>query len=476
MEPAKNRERRDRRGTTLNLGATIGQGGEAIIYEVTGRPDTVAKIYRATPADYAVKLTWMIGHPPVTSGSHPDMAWPSDLVFDTAGTLEGFLMPRIRGGVPLLTVFNPRKREQVIPNFDRRCRYRAARNLAAAVQAAHDAGYVIGDLNESNALVTATALVVLLDTDSFQVRVPQGSTTRLFRSPVGKPEYTAPELQGLSFSEIDRTFAHDRFALGVLLFQLLMEGNHPYRHLWQGSGDPPGLEESVRNGWFPYAAAPKIVAPPPGSPLLGSLDPALSALMKRCFVEGHRRPGRRPTAGDWHQALMTAETTLRACGNGHYHAGHLKTCPDCAALARLTTPPPTKKLRRQKKAKPSPAVEITAPPPFPGNVTKLPPVSKATHQTPAGVARPKKRVGLVRLMFILLLAVWLWNNVVSELGSSPGGSAGNATATATAPAWEPPLAPEFPATNPDGNEFPAQFGVTDEAFATSRFDSGSAVQ
>src|SRR5438105_3869599 len=83
----------------------------------------------------------------------------------------------------------------------------AARNIAAAVHAVHSRGYVIGDVNESNILVTDTALATLVDTDSFQVRDPGSGV--VYRCPVGKPEFTPPELQGASFGEIDRTPEHD---------------------------------------------------------------------------------------------------------------------------------------------------------------------------------------------------------------------------------------------------------------------------
>ena len=63
-----------------------------------------------------------------------------------------------------------------------------------------------------------TALITLLDCDSFQVSDPQ--LGKNYRCPVGKPEYTAPELQGKSFRDQDRTVATDSFALAVMLFQM----------------------------------------------------------------------------------------------------------------------------------------------------------------------------------------------------------------------------------------------------------------
>jgi len=58
-------------------------------------------------------------------------------------------------------------------------------------------------------------------------------------------------LQGQPFGDVVRLAEHDRFGLGVLIFQLLMEGSHPFRSQWRGAGDPPPVEEKISKGWFP---------------------------------------------------------------------------------------------------------------------------------------------------------------------------------------------------------------------------------
>ena len=84
-----------------------------------------------------------------------------------------------------------------------------------------------------------------------------------YACPVAKPEYTPPELQGKRLSSIVRTPEQDAFGLGVLIFQLLMEGNHPFRAQWLGKGDPPPLEERIASGAFPYTATPGLPVRPP---------------------------------------------------------------------------------------------------------------------------------------------------------------------------------------------------------------------
>jgi len=68
------------------------------------------------------------------------------------------------------------------------------------------------------------------------LRLYAGAATgrqRLFPLSVGKPEYTAAELQGRDFSTMDRKASHDNFGLAVLIFHLLMEGIHPFAGVMQ---------------------------------------------------------------------------------------------------------------------------------------------------------------------------------------------------------------------------------------------------
>ena len=229
-------------------------------------------------------------------------------------------------------VFNPRLRQRTLPDFDWSYLHRTAANMASVISAVHAKGYVIGDLNEGNFLVRPDALVTLLDCDSFQVIARTGNRRKVYRCPVGKPEYTPPELQDVPFATVDRTTDHDSFGIGVLIFQLLLNGNHPFRSDWRGRGDAPEISVKIRQGLFPHGgSAPKDVAPPDGGPSLGWLHPSLQAVMIRCFVDGHRPPHRRPSAEEWEHAIKTAEQELVRCNERHVYSGHLPECPHCAS-------------------------------------------------------------------------------------------------------------------------------------------------
>jgi serine/threonine protein kinase len=324
----------DQEGNPISIGTVVGRGGEAVVYRVIGRPAWLAKIYEPAPRpNYAAKLAWMLDHPPANPThvlNHPSLAWPAGLLYGQGNRLAGYLMPYIQEAVPVLVVFNPRRRVETLAQFDRRYLHRAARNLATAAEALHTSGYVVGDLNESNVLVTPSALVTLIDTDSFQVQESRGGQVVTYACPVAKPEYTPPELQGKSLSSTVRSPEQDAFSLGVLIFQLLMEGNHPFRAQWLGKGDPPPIEERIALGGFPYTSTPGVpVQPPKYAPDLDLLHPEISELVRRCFIDGHRDPSLRPDASAWEWAITEAEKSLVQCPNRHFYSEHLRGCPVC---------------------------------------------------------------------------------------------------------------------------------------------------
>ncbi len=326
----------DREGKLINLGPVVGRGGEAVVYSMVDEPSRIAKLYEPAPRpNYPAKLAWMLNNPPVdptASLGHPSLAWPAALLYDEGRHLAGYMMPYIKGAAPILVVFNPRRRSEALPRFDRRYLHHTACNLATAIGALHQSNYIIGDLNESNILVKSSALVSLIDVDSFQVQEPNGGQMITYACPVAKPEYTPPELQGKHLSSIVRTPEQDAFSLGVLIFQLLMEGNHPFRAQWLGKGDPPPLEERIASGGFPYTTTPGLpVRPPKNAPELDFLHPALTELIRRCFIDGNRDPHQRPEASTWARAIAEAEKSLVHCANGHVYSDHLPACPNCHA-------------------------------------------------------------------------------------------------------------------------------------------------
>jgi hypothetical protein len=324
-------------GSSIIAGAELGRGGEGTILEVRGDPTRCIKIYSGQmPEATLAKLTVMIGHPPLdpTLGHrHRSIAWPEQILFKGPGrtSFAGFLMPRVDNKVfrTALTYLSPDSRvKELGGRFNWKYLYTAATNIASSVGALHEKGYCIGDLNESNLLIAPSALITIIDCDSFQV--PDAATGRIYLCLVGKPEYTAPELQG-RYGEICRTLATDRFALGVLLFQLLMEGTHPYQARGEAVEDLPSPQQKILKGLFPYARDVRGVTPPAYAPPFDLLDPNLRKLFLRCFEAGHGDPATRPSAQEWFDTLRNREYLLLTCpvNDNHIYFSHLKLCPWC---------------------------------------------------------------------------------------------------------------------------------------------------
>jgi len=355
-----------------------------VILRGPAAPGFVAKIYHhPTPARFP-KIEAMIANPPHDpmggkGGGHTSFAWPVDLLCTADRRREpvGFLMPEVAWTESLAEISNPRDRLRTRPAFHWGALHRVARNLASAMGALHERGYVIGDVNESNVLVTREALVTTVDTDSFQV--PDARTKAIYRCTVGREPFIPPELQDSDLSQLDRSPEHDLFGLGVLLFQLLMEGNHPFSGVPRGSEDPLPLGGRIRAGQFPYGFGAKTSDPPPLAPPFALTDPEVQALFRRCFEDGHRNPQLRPDAHAWQSALERAEASLTICASHpqHHYGKHLRTCPWCERTALLGGRDPFPNKAEAQRRRPRPAAPMPPPAPSSGTVPAAAPTTSS---------------------------------------------------------------------------------------------------
>ncbi len=332
----------------------IGSGGEARILSVQDEPDLVAKIYHATTERTEMKLKAMLANPPDQPSTHTAIAWPTDLLYQH-GHLVGFLMPYVHNSDLIFNFYNPIQRKKLHPRFTWRYSHRTALNLVIAAEAIHLKGHVIGDVNESNFMVNEQALVTMVDTDSFQVIDNDGSTHRCL---VGKPEYTPPELQGISFKKANRLMEHDNFGIAVLIFHLLMEGFHPFAGVLSTDKSVGRVDlYCIRQGLFPYHEDPGI-KPSPNAPPFHVLHPYIQAALTRSFVEGHEDPSKRLSAKDWKWVLKEAERDLVVCDKKkrHVYSKHTDKCPWC--IAEKTRRARQQKYMRKAKSKKVPTTTV----------------------------------------------------------------------------------------------------------------------
>ncbi|MGH8559197.1 MAG: helix-hairpin-helix domain-containing protein, partial [Methylococcales bacterium] len=437
--------RRKSNGTILTLGSEIGTGGEARVYNVVNDSGLVAKIYHQSTIDRGNKLAAMLANPPedpMAGKGHASIAWPVDLVEESGKSrVIGFLMPRITGMHSIINFYNPTLRRQRSPLFNYAYLHRTARNLIAVVRALHARGYVIGDVNQNNIMVTETALVTLVDTDSFQVRDLLKGTFHL--CVVGTPAFTPSELQGIRFDQIKRTLEHDLFGLAVTIFHLLMEGVHPFAGDLVGSNAPPPLPEvAIANGYFPYATRHSISFQPMlSAPPYNVLHPKIQQMFLRCFEDGHGNPHARPDGTEWQNVIDEAEAALSVCSRNdqHRYGDHLKNCPWCeraAALGGLDPFPSRQAVKaglHPQSSKytqtPLPAAGIHAGTPTASSISpQKNPAATIISPTPPKTPAPKRLIWLPLLLLAVIGAYKLVHQIqplsVNTIATGPSSRAG----------------------------------------------------
>lgn len=316
-------------GQVHSLIEKIASSGEGEVWR-SSHPGTLAKIYHLPDDLRAKKLSIMINNSPIDPNAHKNhisFAWPQSTLKNAKGEVIGFLMSEIVGGEQLVNVCNPSRRKRLGLDIDWHFLHVIARNVAALVHSIHKEGYVLGDIKLQNILVNNRALPSIIDIDSFQVKDPL--TGEAYRCSVASEGFTPAELLGKDISSVDQQEVHDRFRLGVVIYHLLF-GNHPFQGQWTESGDPPELNELIRDGFWPYALT-NAIRPSSRTIPLQMIDPALQECFLRCFNEGHINSSARPTAREWVESLDIASSRLLTCNKVKSHSyslshGHCYWC------------------------------------------------------------------------------------------------------------------------------------------------------
>ena len=308
-------------GKSITLLKEIANSGEAKVWR-TNQNGYLAKIYHSSTPERVQKLAVMIANPPTEPNSHlhhVSFAWPKSALKNAQGDCVGFLMPEIKDGKELLDVYNPRRRQALKLQIDWRFLHTTALNIVSIIEALHAAGYVLGDIKPQNILVNNRALPSIIDTDSFQVKNPKNG--KVYNCLVGSEGYTPPELIGKDFDSIEQTEVHDRFRLGVIIYQLLFGGNNPFQGKWTGAGETPDINDFIRWGLWVNTSTSLIEAVARTIPL-EIVHPEIQQCFLKCFNDGHKNPNFRPTARKWLEALKVGNDNLTICGrvDSHYYS------------------------------------------------------------------------------------------------------------------------------------------------------------
>lgn len=225
---------------------------------------------------------------------------------------------------PLHELYAPGPRKLHFPNADYRFLVRCAYNTARVAAAVHHSGCVIGDINHSGILISSKATVAFIDADSFQFT--DGATKYLCK--VGVDQYTPPELIGARLDATPRTANHDSFGLGIVLFQLLFMGRHPFMGTYAKGDLSPA--DAISQFRFAYSRQRQTeIKPPPGACRLEDFPNRLGNLFETAF--GPTGPRLRPATQEWMDAIGELEKSLRPCSVSslHHYSNAAKECPWC---------------------------------------------------------------------------------------------------------------------------------------------------
>ncbi len=301
----------DEAGNAVVPGRQLGAGGEGTVYEIDGQPGTVVKIWHQgqIPDDVDIKFRHMVNNPVTPElGANWRITWPQSLVTES-GDIVGYTMPRLDytlPWIPIISYYNPSAAQRTGQSQAREIqiddRVRIASNLALGFKAIHDAGYVIGDINEKNAEANRQNDVALMDCDSYGFT--DAATGRTFTNNMGRPEFQAPEVQG---DYANRTQEQDRFGLAVVIFQLLT-GYHPYTVTGQHAQDYPLPGERIGNWLFPPAGR-GVTSTQQYNEAWDALTDKQKELCHRCFNKDYEGQPR-PTPEEWVEALQEMPAAL----------------------------------------------------------------------------------------------------------------------------------------------------------------------
>ena len=350
--------------SSYSISSEIRKGGEGTIYNILNNGGHVAKIYhaevlRARGDDLETKLTYMVKNPPGKVDNK--IAWPQDVLYEN-GRFCGFTMKKIAGFEDLLFIYSyPTDNKN--KGFTTRHRVTVAWNLCSLVKAVHDAGYIVGDFNPSNIACDKQCHIAFFDVDSYHVN----ENGRIHKCEVACDGYVAPEIldkyhqkkrssvgRDITYSDLDEpTFTKntDRFALGIHIFRLLMNGFSPYcgvkksdsrkaataGHSRTPSASAPLLRDNAAVEADAYCFRSGLVPQTLAIPDKNTLPRDILDLFAKTF----KRSEDRPSPEEWMHALDNFMGTLTDCNaksvfnpswpSYHNYMFGLASCPYCKA-------------------------------------------------------------------------------------------------------------------------------------------------
>ena len=358
-------------------------GGEGKLFNVIEKgilssEEKVAKIFKSNVdiVEKEEKVMAMLKNMP--DDPFNELTWPIEKLYDGSKRFVGYVMKKAESGESLniLYEYGPFSK---FPGLSLSSKITVAANICSALNNVHGAGHVCGDLNPNNISINVrTGRVTFLDTDSYHII----DKNILYRCKVGMPEYIPSELQdklkdGLDIAYLPTyTWNTDYFALAVHIFQLLMNGVHPFACASVKSDISvvcPLPSENIAEGKFIFNTLSKNHTAPIIAPELDSLPVNIRKLFIRSFSIIDPTTESRATPVEWHEELNSLKGMLKRCNRikSHEYYDELKKCPWCeidkkyqAALnssfrTSIAPPPQTRIPQTSYRQTPTPRAQST---------------------------------------------------------------------------------------------------------------------
>jgi serine/threonine protein kinase len=476
--------RRQRREVTIDDSRSTLRGGEGTIRSISREPGLVAKIYHSAKlgsVQQHEKLVAMLDRPPrnqavkIGDKDLPMFAWPLEVLEDSRGSLQGFAMHRIpiESAMTLESYMSHSVATRRLAPNDRSLpvRLRVCRNLAAVVDELHQQGHYLVDVKPANILLYKHfGVVCLVDNDSFSIK---GSAGKRYPATAFSPGYRSPEILGAGVGpESVVNDWQDRFAISVLMFQVLGYGLHPFQGIPVGHHDSWNDEYCVEHGYYPYGEVQHQATRPSRGSTVDCWEPSLRRMFDRVFQA--ERPSARPTASEWvmfFDALLARDDAVEPCQRNPSDVTHLRFAGMACAECRLAG---SDSVQVPVPVRPSGFTHSTLPPPITSPSTPVAPPSKPPAPGGKGGRLLLMAAGLAAIGF-LSRPYWAAGDHGPPL-SDAFPVVSSTSAAAPQPTSAPPVVVAAPTPAPAPPELPASAVEPADPFVLSSASDTEAIE
>lgn len=318
----------------------LGKGAQANVYKAVAQgKNFAAKIFHSASSLDINKINAMISNPPrnilgeISGFTYPKYSWPRALINEGNKTV-GYLMPLIdlNESFTLDFYYDKILNKKLNSPEEKALSYRLeiAANLSQLISELHEDGHHFIDFKPQNVRVfKGSHAVTLVDCDGFSIKSLNG---KIYPADLLSADYISPEAFRNKNKASELGEEQDRYALAVIIFQLLNGGIHPFQGIVANGVTASTNDEKAALGLYPHSAVvnPKIM---PRKQSVHNCFP--EKIIKHFNLAFIGQPFYRPTPKEWaillHGILNNNE--LSRCSLYPYDLSHIrfnnKECPEC---------------------------------------------------------------------------------------------------------------------------------------------------